>query len=121
MKNICFQMNRKAWLAIAMALFMVFPALAQKVTVTGTVYDSENDPCVGASVTVQGASTGVSTDMDGNFRISASPNATLVISYVGHKPETVALNGRTNVEVHLKSDTEVLGELVVVGYGSVKK
>lgn len=121
MKNICFQMNRKAWLAIAMALFMVFPALAQKVTVTGTVYDSDNEPCVGASVTVKGATTGVSTDLDGNFRISADPNATLVVSFLGHKPETVALNGRTNVEVHLKSDTEVLGELVVVGYGQVKK
>ncbi|MBO5052814.1 MAG: TonB-dependent receptor [Muribaculaceae bacterium] len=121
MKNICFQMNRKAWLAVIMTLFMALPALAQKVTVTGTVYDSDNEPAIGASVTVQGQSVGAATDIDGNFRISADPNATLVISYVGCRTETVALKGRTNIEVHLKSDTEVLDEFVVVGYGTVKK
>lgn len=122
MKNICFQMNRKAWLAVVMAMFMALPALAQKVTVTGTVYDSDNEPAIGASVTVQGQpGVGASTDMDGNFRISVDPQATLVVSYVGCKTQNVALNGRTNVEVHLQSDTEVLDEFVVVGYGSVKK
>ncbi len=121
MKNICFQMTRKAWLVIAMTLFMVFPALAQNVTITGTVYDQDNDPAVGASVTVQGQTKGASTDVDGNFRLTASPNATLVVSYVGCKTQTIALAGRTNIEVHMVSDTQVLDELVVVGYGTVKK
>lgn len=121
MKNICFQMTRKAWLAIAMALFMAFPALAQNVAVTGTVYDQDNEPAIGASVTVQGQQKGVSTDIDGNFRISASPNASLVITYVGCKTQTIALNGRTHIDVHMQSDTQVLDELVVIGYGTVKK
>ena len=122
MKNICFQMNRKAWLAIAMALFMVFPALAQKVVVTGTVYDPDDEPAIGASVTVEGQVHGAATDIDGNFTISVpSPNATLVVSYVGARTQSIALNGRTHIEVHLQGDNAVLNELVVIGYGTVKK
>lgn len=121
MKNICFQMNRKAWLVIVMALMMAFPALAQNVTVTGTVYDADNDPAVGASVIVKGQTKGAATDVDGNFRIVAAPNATLVVTYVGCKTQEVALNGRTNITINLTSDTEVLQDLVVVGYGTVKK
>ena len=120
MKNICFQMNRKAWLAIAMALFMALPALAQKVTVTGTVYDPDGDPAIGASVTVQGVpGVGAATDIDGNFAISVDPKGTLVVSYVGAQTQTIALDGRTKLEIYLKGDSQVLQELVVVGYGSV--
>jgi iron complex outermembrane receptor protein len=122
MKNICLQMNRKACLALAMALFMIFPALAQKVTVTGTVIDPDGEPAIGASVTVQNApGVGAATDIDGVFRISADANATLVVSYVGCQTQTIALNGKTNIEVHLVSDSQVLSELVVIGYGQVKK
>ena len=122
MKNICFQMNRKAWLVIVMAMFMFIPALAQKVTVTGTVIDPDGDPAIGASVTVEGQTTGVATDIDGNFSIQVpNANATLVVSYVGAKTETIALGGRTHVEVTLHSDAEVLKDLVVIGYGTVRK
>ena len=63
MKNIRFQLNRKVWLAIVMVLAMAFPALAQNVTVTGVVYDPDGEPCIGASVTVQGVpGVGASTD-----------------------------------------------------------
>ncbi len=123
MKNICFQMNRKAWLVIALTLFMFIPALAQKVTVTGTVIDPDGDPAIGASVTVQGQpGMGAATDTDGNFSISV-PNAkaTLVVSYVGARTQTIPLNGRTNITVNLAGDNQVLNELVVIGYGSVKK
>jgi iron complex outermembrane receptor protein len=122
MKNICLQMNRKACLALIMALCMIFPALAQKVTVTGTVYDPEGEPAIGASVMVQNnAGVGAATDIDGIFHISAAPNSTLVVSYVGCQTQTIALNGRTNIEVHLVSDSQVLSEVVVIGYGQVKK
>ena len=123
MKNICSQMNRKALLAIVMAVFMCLPALAQKVTVTGTVLDPDGDPAIGASVTVQGQpGMGVATDIDGNFSISVpNANSTLVVSYVGAKTEIVPLEGRTNIEVQLHGDNEVLKELVVIGYGAVKK
>ena len=123
MKNICFQMNRKAWLVIALTLFMFIPALAQKVTVTGTVIDPDGDPAIGASVTVQGQpGMGAATDMDGNFSISVpNANATLVVAYVGAQTQTIPLNGRTNITVNLAGDNQVLNERGVIGYGTVKK
>ncbi len=121
MKNICFQMNRKAWLALVLVLTMAFPALAQKITVTGTVYEPDGEPAIGASVEVQGAGHGVPTDIDGNFTLSVAPDAVLVISYVGCNTETVPVEGRTKIEVHLKTNSVAMSELVVVGYGSVKK
>ena len=122
MKNICLQMNRKAWLALAMFVAMAFPALAQNITVTGTVYDQDDDTAIGASVTVQGVpGVGVATDIDGNFSIKAPSNGSLVVSLVGCKTQVVPINGRTHIDIHLESDASVLDELVVVGYGTVKK
>ncbi len=122
MKNICLQMNRKAWLAIIMVIALAFPALAQNITVSGTVYDQDGETAIGASVTVQGApGVGAATDLDGNFRISAPANGSLVVSLVGCKTEIVPIDGRTHIEIHLQSDAAVLDELVVVGYGAVKK
>lgn len=122
MKNICLQMSRKSWLAIIMVMFMALPALAQKVTVTGTVYDPDGEPAIGASVTVEGQpGMGAATDIDGNFAISVDPKATLVVPYVGAETTKVAVDGRTHIEVYLKGDSQVLNELVVVGYGAVKK
>ncbi len=122
MKNICCQMNRKAWLAIVMVLCLSFPALAQKITVSGVVYDAEGEPAIGATVALEGQPTaGVTTDFDGNYEIKVAPNAKLVYSLVGCTPQTIAVDGRTHIDVNLKSDTEVLDEFVVVGYGRVKK
>ncbi len=122
MKNICCQMNRKAWLAIVMVLCLSFPALAQKITVSGVVYDAEGEPAIGATVALEGQPTaGVTTDFDGNYEIKVAPNAKLVYSLVGCTPQTIAVDGRTRIDVNLKSDTEVLDEFVVVGYGRVKK
>lgn len=122
MKNICFQMNRKAWLVLVMVLSLTFPALAQKITVTGTVYEPEGEPAIGASVTVQGVKdVGASTDIDGNFRIEVAPDAVLVVSYVGCVTQSVPVDGRTQIDVKLAANTEVLNEVVVVGYGTVRK
>ena len=122
MKNICFQMNRKAWLALVLVLTMAFPALAQKITVTGTVYEPEGEPAIGASVEVQGVpGYGVATDIDGNFSVSVAPDAVLVISYVGCDTQNIPVDGRTNIVVHLKTNAVAMNELVVVGYGTVKK
>ena len=122
MKNICLQMNRKAWLTIVMVLAMAFPALAQNITITGTVYDQDGETAIGASVSVQGMpGVGVVTDFDGNYRISAPANGSLVYSLVGCKTQVVPIDGRTNINVHLQGEAAVLDELVVVGYGTVKK
>jgi len=121
MKNICFQMTRKAWLVLAAVLCLSFPALAQNVIVTGTVYESDGEPAIGASVTLKGQTTGVATDIDGNYRIEAPANGTLVFSYIGYSTQEVAIEGRTAIDVTLQASTAALNELVVVGYGTVKK
>ena len=122
MKNICFQMTRKAVLTLALVLSLAFPALAQNITVNGTVYEPEGEPAIGASIEVKGvANYGVVSDIDGNFTIKVAPDATLVISYVGCDTQDVEVNGRTNIEVHLTTNAVAMNELVVVGYGTVKK
>ena len=122
MKNICFQMPRKLWLALALVLIATVPALAQKITVHGTVIEPEGEPAIGASVEVKGVKgVGVATDFDGKFTVQVDPKATLVISYVGCDTKEVPVNGRTNIEVKLSTNAVAMNELVVVGYGIVKK
>lgn len=121
MKNICFQMTRKAWLALVMVLCLSFPALAQKTTVTGTVVDSTGEPLIGASVIAEGTSNGVGTDIDGNFSLQVEPNATLVVSYVGYDTQKVPVNGRSHIDITLTENTVMLNEVVAIGYGVVKK
>lgn len=121
MKNICLQMNRKGLLAVVMTLCLAFPALAQNITVQGIVTDSEGEPLPGASVKVQGTTIGVTTDFDGAYRFEVSPNATLVVNYVGFNPQTVEVNGRTTINIVLSESDVLLNEVVAIGYGTVKK
>ncbi len=121
MKNICFQMTRKVWLVAFMALCAAFPAFAQTITVKGTVVDKEGEPLIGASVVVQGETLGTATDFDGQFTISAPSNGTLIVSYVGYDTQEIAINGRTEINVTLLENSVMLGEVVAIGYGTVKK
>ncbi len=121
MKNICFQMTRKAWLALVMVLCLSFPALAQKTTVTGTVVDSTGEPLIGASVIAEGTSNGVGTDIDGNFSLQVEPNAILVVSYVGYDTQKVPVEGRSHIDITMAENTVMLNEVVAIGYGVVKK
>ena len=121
MKNICFQMSRKAWITMIMVMIASFPALAQKITVSGTVTDEFGDPLLGASVLVQGASTGVATDYDGNYTVEVDKSGALVFSYVGCITQTVPVNGQTTINVTLKENSTVLDAVVTIGYGTVKK
>ena len=94
----------------------------QNSTVRGKVVDASGEPVIGASVVVKGTTTGVITDLDGNFILNnVSEKATLVISYVGYKTQEIALNGRTSIHVTMQENAEMLDELVVVGYGAMKK
>lgn len=122
MKNICFQMTRRALIAMAMVVCLALPALAQKITVTGTVYEPEGEPAIGASINVEGRTgTGAITDIDGNFTIEVDKNAVLIVSYVGYMTQNVPVDGRTHIDVTLQTNAEALNEVVVVGYGTVKK
>lgn len=121
MKNYSFHLNRKFWVTIAMVIALAFPALAQKITVHGTVLDEYGDPMIGATIMQKGTSNGTAADIDGKFELSVEPNATLVVSYVGYDPMDVPVNGRTNLDIVLKENATLLSETVVIGYGSVKK
>ena len=114
-------MNRKAWLSLVMVLCLSFPALAQKITVSGTVTDPTGEPLIGASVLAQGTSAGVATDIDGNYRLDVDANGTIVVSYVGFDTQTISVDGRTTINVELKENSVVLQEVVAIGYGVVKK
>lgn len=93
---------------------------AQKKEITGKVLDELGEPIIGASVMVEGTTTGTVTDLDGNFSLSAPANATLTISYIGYKPVKVSAQTSPLV-IKMKEDTKNLDEVVVVGFGSQKK
>ncbi|MDE6526808.1 MAG: TonB-dependent receptor plug domain-containing protein, partial [Muribaculaceae bacterium] len=115
-------MTRRALAAFVMVLALALPAFAQNITVTGTVYEPEGEPAIGASVEVKGSTGfGVVTDFDGKFSIKVAPTATLVISYVGCDSQEVPVDNRTDITVKLKTNAVAMDELVVVGYGVVKK
>jgi len=96
-------------------------AYSQNITVTGTVQDEAGDPLIGATVQQKGSSNGIATDIDGQFKLSVPKNATLVVSYVGYTTQSVAVEGRTSLTITLKENSEVLDEVVVVGYGQMKR
>lgn len=87
------------------------------ITVKGKVVDKNGEAIIGANIRVSGSTTGAVTDLDGNFTITASPNASLVISYVGMKAQTVALAGRTKLDVTLEDEAKSLDAVVVTALG----
>ncbi len=96
---------------------------AQNVSVSGTVVSAaDGEPLIGASVMVKGSSTGTATDIDGNFSLQAPDGKTLVISYVGYTAQELKVNGAmSGIEIRLVEDSQVLDDVVVVGYGTQKK
>ncbi|NJB35205.1 SusC/RagA family TonB-linked outer membrane protein [Croceivirga sp. JEA036] len=90
-------------------------------TVSGTVTDVNGEPLAGANVLVKGTTNGTQTDFDGNFTISASGNATLIISYIGFTAKEIAISGRSTINVTLEEDASKLDEVIVIGYGTAKK
>jgi hypothetical protein len=95
---------------------------AQDITVRGTVTDVSDEPLIGVTVQVEGESTGTVTDLDGRFTLLNVPSsATLVVTYVGMQPQTIPLNGRTTLSITMTEDTEMLEEVIVVGFGQQKK
>ena len=104
-----------------LALFVSIITFAQGVTVKGTILDENKEPLIGATVQVKGETTGAAADLDGNFTLKAKKNATLVVSYIGYLTQEVRLQGKTQVTIQLIPDSKTLDEVVVVGYGTMKK
>ena len=111
----------KSIMTLVCLLLASASAFAQTKTVTGTVTDAANEPLIGASVLVQGTSTGTITDMDGKYSISVTPEDVLAFSYVGMTSQTIKVGTQNVINVTLKEDSQVLAETVVIGYGSAKK
>ena len=114
-------MDFKAVMMTLCLALMSFTLTAQ-VTVTGTVTETTGDPVIGATVREKGTNSGTITDMNGEFSLKVANNkATLIVSYVGLETQEVKLAGKTKIDVELKSNDELLDEVVVVGYGVQKK
>ena len=89
--------------------------------VTGSVTDSSGEPVIGANVVVKGTTNGTITDVDGKFSLEIPDKAVLVISYIGYLTREVSVNGQSTVSAVLTEDTQALDEVVVVGYGTMRK
>ncbi|MBP1640134.1 MAG: TonB-dependent receptor plug [Bacteroidetes bacterium] len=94
---------------------------AQSGTVTGIITDEKGEAIIGAAIKVKGSPVGTVTDVDGKFSLKISSNASLAISYIGYVSQEISLNGRTTISIQLKEDTKKLDEVVVIGYGTVKR
>ena len=109
----------KRMLALICGLILSITAFAQQITVNGNVKDATGEPIIGATVRVAGQTGGVITDIDGNFQVKANSGATITVSYVGYQEASVAAAPRVNIV--LEDDAQLLKDVVVIGYGTVKK
>ena len=104
------------WLA---GMLLTVQAFAQEITVNGNVKDNLGETVIGASVVIKGTTNGTITDFDGNFSLKAKKGDIIVISFIGYK--TQELPAAANMSVVLQDDSQLLDDVVVIGYGSVKK
>ena len=93
----------------------------KKHKVTGSVKDVNGEPIIGASIIEKGTSNGTISDLDGNFSLNVIPSGTLHISYIGYTNQDIAISGRSTLNIQLRENTKILDEIVVIGYGSMKK
>lgn len=116
--------NRK-WISqiVACSFLAMLPAgtYAQSKTIHGVVKDANGETIIGASVGQKGTKNATVTNLDGEFSISVPDNAVLEISYIGYNNQRVAVNGKSSLEIVMTEDVHKLNELVVVGYGVMKK
>lgn len=122
--------SRTAWpvslsgrvLTAVVALLMSLPMFAQNIEVQGTVVDNTGEPLIGVTVMVDGTNNGTATDLDGHYTLrGVSPKGKITFSYVGFAPQTIDVKGQTHINITMSEDSKALQELVVVGYGTMKK
>ena len=109
----------KVFLILLAVSFLSVRAFAQQITVNGVVQDTQGEPIIGANILVKGTSNGTITDLDGNFQLTADADAILVFSFIGY--QTQELPAQPVMNVTMRDDSKQLDEVVVIGYGSVKK
>ena len=96
-------------------------ANSNKHTVSGVVVDESGEPMIGVSVIQEGTTTGIATDFDGRYTLTVPAGAVLNFSYIGYKSQSVKVGNQTTIDITMQPDTEVLDDVVVIGYGTVKK
>lgn len=112
----------KRLLTMASAIAITASAFAQSRTISGKIVDANGEPVIGASAIVKGTSNGSITDLDGKFSIKDVPeNGTITVSYIGYKSQTISVKGKNTISIVLQEDNTSLDDVVVIGYGSVKK
>lgn len=119
--NVLKYINTAFFLA-AFLLTGTLVAWSQSRSITGTVLDAQtNEPLIGVSVAVEGTTTGTTTDIDGNFSLSVTPEAKLTVSYIGYVRQEIAVGNQSFLRILLNENTQILEEVVVVGFGTQKK
>ena len=122
----------RRWYSIGLLVALLFGTISlsagsslapdQDTRVRGVVTDNTGETLIGVSVVVKGTSTGASTDIDGSYSVNVPDGSNvLVFSYTGYKTFEAEVNGRTTIDVVMEEDSELLNEVVVVGYGTIKK
>lgn len=114
-------MEKLKYFILALIIFPAFALNAQSTTVTGVVKDDIGELLPGVSIIVEGTTLGTTTNFEGEYSIEVPSNGSLVFSYVGYVKQTVQVQGRSIINITLKSEFEELDQVVVIGYGTVKK
>ena len=112
---------KKTLVVLAACLTMPFFALAQNITVSGTVTDASGETVIGAAVMVVNSQNGAVTGVDGTYSLQVSANATLEVSCIGYKTQQIPVQGRSRIDVVLVDDAEQLEATVVIGYGTARR
>ena len=112
-------MSQRGWMTL-LALIMSISLYAQN-TIKGVIVDETDFPLIGATVMVKGTSNGGVTDLDGKFTITAKKGDVLSVSYIGYKPQEIKIQDQKTLNIKMVPDNAMLDEVVVVGYGSMKR
>ena len=110
----------RGWFTL-LTLILTINLYAQNTTLKGVIVDETDTPLIGATVQVQGTSTGSITDFDGNYTIKANKGAVITFSYIGYKTQEIKFTGQPTVNIKMVPDNQTLDEVVVVGYGTMKR
>lgn len=122
MYNINFikSISTRGWFTL-LTLILTISLYAQNATLKGVIVDETDTPLIGATVQVKGTSTGSITDFDGNYTIKANKGAVITFSYIGYKTQEIKFTGQPTVNIKMVLDNQTLDEVVVVGYGTMKR
>ncbi|WP_139955939.1 SusC/RagA family TonB-linked outer membrane protein [Flavicella sediminum] len=121
-KKLQLKLFSKGSMILLFFMVLTLPKLqAQQTTIKGVVTDESNQPLPGANLVIKGTQTGTQTDFDGNFSVTANKNAILIVSYVGYENKEVVITGKSGLKIQLAPTSNLMDEVVIVGYGSQKK